>query len=212
MLQLDGGFGLPNHDRQPNLGGSAFALAALQDKPAAGLLAHTVDHRQSETRALTDALGREEGLGGMRERLFVHALAAIGHRKTDIAAGSEMILLLGEPFHACGDDDRAASGHGVTCVDCEIEQREFELIGVRSRRWKTEREPRLDVNGGPERAPQQIGHAVHKSGDIDRFGLHTRSARSRSSSMTGEMFSWTILTTWPSRWTAVTYSTLAQRI
>ncbi len=60
-------------DRQPDLGGRAFAHAALQGEAAAGLLGQAVHHREAEAGALADALGGEERLRRARQRLRVHA-------------------------------------------------------------------------------------------------------------------------------------------
>jgi hypothetical protein len=54
--------GADRRHRKPKLGRGAFAFPALEDELAAGLLDHSMNHRQSKAGALADTLGGEEGL------------------------------------------------------------------------------------------------------------------------------------------------------
>ena len=58
---------------QPKLRGGAFANAAAQRDPAAGLLGHAVYHRKTKPRAFTGPFGGEERLGRAAQRRLIHA-------------------------------------------------------------------------------------------------------------------------------------------
>ncbi len=74
--------------RQVNVDRRPATDAAVDAQSAAGLRRYAVHHAEAETAALTNLLGREEGLDSFAEDLLRHALAAIGYRDQHIVAGS----------------------------------------------------------------------------------------------------------------------------
>ena len=74
------------------------------------------------------------------------------------------------------DHDSAAVRHGVTGVDGEVEQCQLDLVGVDLHGRKRRRQFELHLDGGTDRALQEVGHATHEGGEIDRAWLERLSA------------------------------------
>ena len=64
--------------------------------------------------------------------LTLHPNAAVGHGDCRVIAGSDFGLLLPvlEDLSCRFDDETPAIGHGVATVDCEVQKRVFELVGI----------------------------------------------------------------------------------
>ena len=69
------------------------------------------------------------------------------------------------------DDELPAVRHGVARIDGEIQQRVLDLAGIDHDHRQLFGEPRLDLDGGAEAAPQQIDHARDERIEIGRLGV-----------------------------------------
>ena len=72
-----------------------------------------------------------------------------------------------EPRIGGGDGELAAIGHGVTCVDGEIEQRAFQLIGIAQRAPQILRRDDRKIDGLADGPAQQILQRPHQLIGID---------------------------------------------
>ena len=67
--------------------------------------------------------------------LPVHPHAGVVDRDLEVPSGEDLVRLSSAVFlvevrHAGGERQLAAFGHGVACVDRDVEKRVFELRGV----------------------------------------------------------------------------------
>ena len=77
------------------------------------------------------------------------------------------------------DLDRAAVRHRVARVDREVEDRKLELVGVDPRRRQPFRNIQPQRDARPERALEQIAHALDQRAQIDRHRAQILLARER---------------------------------
>jgi hypothetical protein len=123
---------------------------------------------------------REERLGCLAQRLFVHAFTGVGHAEANVETGLQSgSVAVGNVFRPRGHDDLAAAFHGVAGVHGEIEQRHFQLVRVGLDRPQRERETHLDPERWAQRPLKQIRHAAHEFGDVDRFLIEFLVSRER---------------------------------
>ena len=103
----------------------------------------------------------EERLGTAFKRRLVHAAAGIRHR---------------QPHQTCGGLSRvrvrrnpkaAALRHSVAGIEAEIQQRQFQLIGIDPDVRNLRLEMQLDADRRSERSLQHFQHAVHQLAHID---------------------------------------------
>ncbi len=97
-----------------------------------------MDHAQSQSGPFAGLLGGEERLEYLVADLGRHARAGVGHGDHHVGARTDIRVVLRIGFiqhHICGlQHQLAAAGHGVPCVDCQVDQRICELGGVDQRR------------------------------------------------------------------------------
>lgn len=92
-----------------------------------------VDHAESEAAALADFFGGEERIKGALLDFGGHACTVVLHGDTDVMPGREWCRrgrVLGAVAIGGGDKEVSAVRHGVTCVECEVEQGGFKLCAV----------------------------------------------------------------------------------
>ncbi len=70
-----------------------------------------------------------------------------------------------------GDGDGAALRHRVAGIHHQVEESEFELVGIDQGGRQPRGEARLDPHARPDRALQEVGHPAHQPGEVDRLGL-----------------------------------------
>ena len=75
------------------------------------------------------------------------------------------------------DLDRAAVRHRVARIDREVEDRELELVGIDPRRRQPFRNIQPQRDARPERALEQIAHALDQRAQIDRHRAQILLAR-----------------------------------
>ena len=100
----------------------------------------------------------------------------------EIAAGLQRRIAARLAF-ADPDVDRAAVRHGVARVDREVEDGELELVGVDARRRQAFREIEPQRDARPERALQQIDHALDQAAQVDRHGAQILLSRERQQAL-----------------------------
>ena len=81
------------------------------------------------------------------------------------------------------DIDRAAVRHRVPRVDREIEDREFELVGIDPRRRQPFRNIEPQPDARPERSLQQVDHALQQDAQIDRHRFQILPSRERQKAL-----------------------------
>ena len=81
------------------------------------------------------------------------------------------------------DLDRAAIRHRVARIDREIEDRQFELVGVDPRRRQSFRQIKPQRDARPQRALEQIAHALDQRAQIDRHRAQILLARERQQAL-----------------------------
>lgn len=79
-------------------------------------------------------LGCKEWLKGVGERFGAHACARVSHANGDVLAGGKFgiepkVVLIRRDIRRF-DRKFAALEHGVACVDREIDDRGFKVIGI----------------------------------------------------------------------------------
>jgi len=65
------------------------------------------------------------------------------------------------------DAQRAAGRHRVARVDRQVEDREFDLVGIDKRRCQAGVRGDLETDCGPDRLMQQFFDAGHQAAEID---------------------------------------------
>ena len=99
-------------------------------RPAA-LACEAIDLAETQTRALADRLGGEEGFEDAGNDVGRHARAVVRHRHADIVAGGEVRDLARSHGTGTGlNRDTALVADRVAGVDHEVEQGRLELGGV----------------------------------------------------------------------------------
>ncbi len=133
------------------------ARRAVHACRASGLRAEAVDLAQAQAGALADFLGGEEGLEGALRHLGRHAGAGIGDgdqhampcRHIGRALGLGVLGIAGLHLQL------AARGHGVACVEGQIDERELQLTGVHVDRPGSSGHPHRNLDAAPEHTVQQ---------------------------------------------------------
>ena len=120
--------------------------------------------RQSQTGALADRLGGEEGIEDLAEDIGRDAGAGILHRDRDMSAGAG---LAAERIVVRRYRDDAAGGHGVARVDDEIDQRRFELGDVDHDRPDARVDVELQRHRAADAGVEHFAHRIDAFGDID---------------------------------------------
>ena len=125
-------------------------------------------HGQAQTRSLSDALGREEGLDRALPGRLVHAHAGIADVQANIVARRNLDHLIDLDLAMRDlDRQRAPVRHGIACVHRQVEQRHFQLVGVGPCRGKFVGDLDRQRNGRADRGFDQIRHAVDQRAQMD---------------------------------------------
>ena len=145
------------------------ALADLGIDPdlPARLAREAIDHRQAQPGALAERLGREERLERLGDDLRASCRCRYRSRRSRHT---------GRPADPAGaprarraivgglDRQLAAVGHGIARVDAEVENGVFELVGVDQRRPQAARADDLDLDAGPDGAPDELLEVARAAG------------------------------------------------
>lgn len=87
------------------------------------------DHRQCQTGALADALGRIQGLNGAATGLCVHSHPDVAHEQTDMSAGLDRCIRRSIDVVVKGRHlQPPACGHGVLGADRQVEESHLDLV------------------------------------------------------------------------------------
>ena len=119
-----------------------------------------MDHRQAEPGSLAHSLGREERLDGAPQRFGVHALAGVGHREAEIAAGRQVGVAAIDGHVAHIDADGAAIGHRVARIHHQVQQSQLDLVGVDNGHGRPGGGADDDIDAGSRRLPHQWAQAL----------------------------------------------------
>src|SRR6185295_4513436 len=102
--------------------------------PALVLFHDAVNRSQSESRALADFLGGEEGFEDTTKRLPAHPTARIAYVQANILAGPRVRTVLRVRFihvhESCRDRKSASAWHGVAGIDGEVHDHLLDHAGV----------------------------------------------------------------------------------
>ena len=108
-------------------------FAVYFDMPAR-LFRKTVDLGQTEAGTVSDVLCREERIEGLRQHLRGHPASTIGNGDHHVLAGHHLDLTHGIAFIEIDvrgfDSEFATPGHRITCVNRQVDDRHFKLVGV----------------------------------------------------------------------------------
>ncbi len=134
---------------------------------AARLLDDRIDLAEAEAGALAGALGGEEGIEHLVDEMGGDAGAGVADLDPDAVVGAG----------GGGNPDRAAVGHRIAGVDDEVEDRQFELVGVGGRPQRAIAD--LDGEGHllADRADQQVLHVGQQPREVDGFEVQPLGAR-----------------------------------
>lgn len=142
---------------------------------AACLFGETINLAEAETGALADVLGGEEGFERDAGRGCIHAEAGIGHGNADIGAGIDLVAAVFGAGHGGvfgRDRQAAATGHGITRIDGQVEQRRLELMRVDAGRVDGQIQIQNEFDMGADRLAEQgrerLDHAVY----VDDLAAH----------------------------------------
>ena len=162
------------------LHGGACAHLGVDANLAARLPCETIDHGESQAGAFAERLGREEGVECACDHLGRHTSARVSHRQGHILAGIQITsrcLTLIERLVCRADGDAAAVGHGIPCIDTEVQKRILELIGVHQGQPKVLGTEHLDADVETDRAANEIFHLGNESIDVSRHGVKCLTTR-----------------------------------
>ena len=155
-------------------GGSLAGLAVEPDQSAG--LANEAEHlAQSQAGAHPLVLGREERLERLLCDGLVHATAGISYCDRDVIARFDLLRecldIIGTEARVGGLDRKAAAlGHGVACVEREIEQGVFKLVTVGLGHPDVARQNGFEFNSFAECAMEELGEAGYHGVDVERSG------------------------------------------
>src|SRR5262249_235755 len=123
--------------RQVELDGRTVSLLAVDIDVPARLLDETIDHAQSKAGALSECLCREKWVENLFADSRRNANASIAHCNHHIGARCNLSMRPGislVEYHIAGfERELTAFRHGVARVDCKVEQRRGELVGIDKR-------------------------------------------------------------------------------
>ena len=101
--------------------------------------------------------------------------AGVADRDHHVVAGYDLALhvrvVFVEKDVAGLERELAAIGHGIACIDCQIENGGRELIGIGQRGPCIFRQQRRDFDVSAQRRVQQLRRLQHQRVDIDFNGL-----------------------------------------
>ena len=160
---------------QPDFHRRAHAALAQDARRAAGLLGHAVHLGQAQSRALADALRREEGLEDACGDLGRHAFAAVGHRDAHVLAGRQHIR--GRGGGARFEAQFAAAIHRVARIDRQVEQGHFHLVAVGHDAGAWRRDGEVQADAGTERGGDEFLHAFEEQLHVERAQVEGLVAR-----------------------------------
>ncbi len=69
------------------------------------------------------------------------------------------------------DGQLALAVHRIARVDCEVQQRIFDLGGIDEGVPQAAADDRLDLHALADRATEHVVHALHETGDVDDLGF-----------------------------------------
>jgi hypothetical protein len=154
-------------DWQPQRGSRALSDLTREFEQSAELDRKPVNHGQPQTRSLPRRLRRKEGFDRLLERGGIHARSGIGDLNPKIRSLTE-VFLRANLFFIYADAKRSSIRHSVSRVDRQIEDREFDLIGVDLRRGQPGGRLKSQNNPGTESPLKQVPHADQKRCHIGR--------------------------------------------
>ena len=131
---------------------------------------NAIDHRETQSRALSQLLGGKKWFGGSPECRLIHPDSRVRYSDTYVLACVKAPDAAGLSIFTPDSNFEAASvRHRIACVQRDIQKREVKLVGVRADRRKTILQFHGNLDCGSERTSQHIGHAIDEPGNI--YGL-----------------------------------------
>src|SRR5271157_3679324 len=95
------------------------------------LLDYAVDDGKSKTRALAEALCREERLEEVIHCTGLHSMASIAHGELDVIPYWEFRRHRFYQRHVLnGNGDPSAFRHGISCIECKVHNHLMDLSNV----------------------------------------------------------------------------------
>ncbi len=169
--------------------GTAVAGLAIQPDVAPALLDDAVRHGESETGALSQFFGSEEGFEGAGLHFAIHAVACVAHEDLHVLSGFEIFGLadrvMSDAEIARLNGKPAASRHSVLRVDGQIDEHLLDLVrvGLHPSQIVLRQEGQLDIlfNEAFEEAEEVADDVV----EVDHFGAQHLAA-AEGEQLTGE--------------------------
>jgi hypothetical protein len=154
--------------------GCAHAFLAFQNHMATRLVDETVHHRQAQAAALANIAGGEEGFKHTVLMLWWNADAGILYGHDNIftwfnVGGFKFVI--GQDCAVFGANSQdAALGHGMACVQRQVQHRIFQLPGINMNEVQMVLEVGFNVNGRFKRTAHHDDQVIKALVHIDRFG------------------------------------------
>ena len=149
---------------------------------APGLANEAIHLAQAQTRALSGAFGREEGVEGLCDDFRRHACARVGDRDEHVLTGLDRVFLGVSVIHKSVhglDGEPAAARHCIARVDREVEDRVLKLRRIRLDLPQAGGQHGLDFDLLAKRAVEQLAHAGDQLVDDQGLGRKRLLARER---------------------------------
>ena len=113
---------------------AALAWKALDLDPALVLLGDAIDSGKAKAGSLADIFGSKERFENANEGGLVHALACVRHAQAYKRANPRVAMLaeilLIDQEQRRGNPEMPAFGHGITGVDCQVDNHLFDHAGI----------------------------------------------------------------------------------
>ena len=167
--------------RQIKLDRRAFADLAVNFHVPARLLDEPIHLREPQPGAVSNFLGREEGIKGPCYHVRRHTGARVGHGQHDVLTREHFRLRGGILFIEMNigrfERQLAAIWHRVASVDGEIENCQLQLVGISIGAPHAASQHGFDRYLFAESSAQQVRHTGNEAAEINRLGIKGLLAR-----------------------------------
>lgn len=151
------------------------------------LLDETIDLAQPQASTVSAIFGGEEGFEGAARDLLAHSITGVTYAKKDILPGRHLVIVAAVVAVQEGvegfDGKLSAAGHRISGVDCQIDNRRFELRVIDVHGPKPSGADGLDLYAFTQGALNELNDVGDESVHIERFWIERLAPREGEQSL-----------------------------
>jgi len=136
---------------------------------------------------VSDIFGAEEGFEGAARDLLAHSITGVTYAKKDILPGRHLVIVAAVVAVQEGvegfDGKLSATGHRISGVDCQIDNRRFELRVIDVHGPKPSGADGLDLYAFTQGALNELNDVGDESVHIERFWIERLASREGKQSL-----------------------------